>query len=567
MSPFSSIMNSILFHAGSMLGAAFRRNYIRKARNGKKTSEKTLLKIINSSKNTVYGKKYNFSDIHSIEDFQKNVPLSLYDDYREYIEETVKNGTQNLITGHRIIYFAATSGTTTAKKLIPQTTIAFPAYFKVICIYLNDLVKALRSRSVSDFNAKGFLVTEMSNSTKEDNDDVDIGMISFFCANGFKQFVPSFTQLPKEIIGSGEVNDKQYIKSRYAIQDPSLNYIGGIFTSSIADSINYIEDNHEMLIKDIEEGIIDPSIDISDSMRNKLQSKLKPDPKRANELRKIFTTDSDVPLISRIWNNMSYICSMGSADFEPFTKRILSMCKDDVVFSYGAYAASEALMACAVKTDDPSYLLLVDNAFFEFVPADKDVNEVDRPLLINEVEVGKLYEIIVTNKSGLYRYKIRDVVRIIGFEGETPYIEFAYRANFVTDLCGAHITGEHLAAGIKAIEYKYDLNALDFSIYANKDTRNPHIDLFIELDRDINQDIIEDLEKTFDDGMRGSSWDYDYYRKDDVIKLAKLLIVKKGTYTKYRNLKISQGFSTNQLKAVRLIDNEEKLEYFRNAIQ
>ena len=233
----------------------------------------------------------------------------------------------------------------------------------------------------------------------------------------------------------------------------------------------------------------------------------------------------------------------------------------------GAYAASEALMACAVKTDDPNYLLLVDNAFFEFIPVDKEAAEIDRPLLINEVEVGKLYEIIVTNKSGLYRYKIRDVVRIAGFEGETPYIEFVYRANFVTDLCGAHITGEHLAAGIKAIEDKFDLNALDFSIYADKDTRNPHLDLFIELDREVDPDMIIDLEKAFDDAMRKSSWDYEYCRKDNIIKLAKLLIVKKGTYTEYRNMKISQGFSTNQLKAVRLIDNEEKLKYFKNAVK
>ena len=567
MNPFSSLVNSILFHTGSMLGSAFRSNYISKARNGKRTSEKTLLRILKASKNTVYGKKHDFSNIHSIADFQENVPLSLYDDYREYIEETVKNGTQYLICGHKIIYFAATSGTTTAKKLIPQSTTSFPAYFKIICIYLNDLAKALRSRGVPSFNAKGFLVTEMSNSTKDDGDDADTGAISFFFANGLKLFIPSFTQLPKEIIGSGKINNKQYIKSRYAIQDPSLNYIGGIFTTAIADSINYIEDNHEMLIKDIEKGIIDPSIDISDSMRNKLESKLKPDPKRAEELKKIFSTESDVPLLSRIWKNMSYICSVGSADFEPFTKRILSLCKDDVVFSYGAYAASEALMACAVKTDDPSYLLLVDNALFEFIPVDKEATEIDRPLLINEVEVGKLYEIIVTNKSGLYRYKIRDVVRIAGFEGETPYIEFAYRANFVTDLCGAHITGEHLAAGIKAIEDKFDLNALDFSIYADKDTRNPHLDLFIELDREIDPDMIIDLEKTFDDAMRKSSWDYEYCRKDNIIKLAKLLIVKKGTYTEYRNMKISQGFSTNQLKAVRLIDNEEKLEYFRNAIK
>ena len=351
---------------------------------------------------------------------------------------------------------------------------------------------------------------------------------------------------------------------RYGLQAPDLNYIGGIFTSSIADSIHYIEDNYELLIKDIEEGVIDPSIDISKNLRNKLQAKLRPDPKRAAELREIFSTKSDTPLISRIWKNMSYICSVGSADFEPFTKFILSLCKKDVVFSYGAYASSEALMGCAVKTDDPSYLLLVDNVFFEFVPIDKDISDLDRPLLINEVEVGKLYELIITNRSGLYRYRIRDVVKIVGFEGDTPYIEFAYRANFVTDLCGAHINGEHLAAGIKAIEDKFGLIVLDFSIYANKDLKNPHIDLYIEFNREVGPNIIKKMEEAFDEGMKQSSLDYDNYREVGYIKLARLLPVRKGTYTKYRKMKISQGSSGNQLKALRVI-NDEMLDYFKSS--
>ena len=564
MKILASLYNSFLFHAGSLLGSIFRHDYINKARNGKKTSEKTLLKIINSSKNTVYGKKYNFSDIHSIEDYQKNVPFSLYEDYKEYIEETINNGTKDLITGHKIVYFAATSGTTTAKKLIPQTTAAFPGYFKLICIYLNDLVKALRSRGVSAFNARGFLETELSNSSKEGEDGVDTGVISNFWADVFKFFIPSFTQLPKEIISNEEANDKKYIKVRYGLQAPDLNYIGGIFTSSIADSIHYIEDNYELLIKDIEEGVIDPSIDISKNLRNKLQAKLRPDPKRAAELREIFSTKSDTPLISRIWKNMSYICSVGSADFEPFTKFILSLCKKDVVFSYGAYASSEALMACATKTDDPSYLLLVDNVFFEFVPVDMDINDLKRPLLINEVEVGKLYELVITNRSGLYRYRIREVVKIVGFEGETPYIEFAYRANFVTDLCGAHINGDHVVSGIKAVEDKCGMNALDFSIYANKDIKNPHIDLFIEFDHEVDPDLIKKMEEAFDEGMRHASLDYDVCREENFIKLARLLPVKKGTYTKYRKKQITQGASGNQLKALRVI-GDENLDYFRSA--
>ena len=65
----SSIINTIIFRSGSLLGLIFRKELIRKARKGKALSEKMLLKIIRKNKNTEYGKKYGFSDIHSIEDF------------------------------------------------------------------------------------------------------------------------------------------------------------------------------------------------------------------------------------------------------------------------------------------------------------------------------------------------------------------------------------------------------------------------------------------------------------------------------------------------------------------
>ena len=44
------------------------------------TNFKLLESIIDDNKNTEYGKKYNFSEIKTIEDYKKNVPLSKYDD-------------------------------------------------------------------------------------------------------------------------------------------------------------------------------------------------------------------------------------------------------------------------------------------------------------------------------------------------------------------------------------------------------------------------------------------------------------------------------------------------------
>lgn len=44
------------------------------------------MKLLNGNKDTEYGKKYDFANIHSVEDYQKKVPVVVYDDLAPYLE-------------------------------------------------------------------------------------------------------------------------------------------------------------------------------------------------------------------------------------------------------------------------------------------------------------------------------------------------------------------------------------------------------------------------------------------------------------------------------------------------
>ncbi len=58
--------------------------------------EEFLIDLVQTHSNTLYGKKYNFENIQSIQDFQKNVPLTQYSDYKEYIDLSMK-GEKNIL--------------------------------------------------------------------------------------------------------------------------------------------------------------------------------------------------------------------------------------------------------------------------------------------------------------------------------------------------------------------------------------------------------------------------------------------------------------------------------------
>jgi len=83
--------------------------------------EDFLLDLIEKNQNTVYGRKYNFASIQSVQDFQKQVPITQYAEYKDYIEQSMKGEKDILIKG-KIDRFAKTAGTTAGEsKYIPVT--------------------------------------------------------------------------------------------------------------------------------------------------------------------------------------------------------------------------------------------------------------------------------------------------------------------------------------------------------------------------------------------------------------------------------------------------------------
>ena len=70
---------------------------------------KLLNKILRQNQNTEYGINHHFSDIHTLEDFRRDVPISTYEDFAPYIER-IKNGENNILTKARVLGYSRTSG-------------------------------------------------------------------------------------------------------------------------------------------------------------------------------------------------------------------------------------------------------------------------------------------------------------------------------------------------------------------------------------------------------------------------------------------------------------------------
>ena len=105
--------------------------------------EELLMNLIQRSKNTVLGKKYEFSSINSYATFAERIPIATYEELQPLIERT-RQGEQNVFWEEPIKWFAKSSGTTNAKsKFIPVSNEALEdCHYKgskdLLCLYLNN---------------------------------------------------------------------------------------------------------------------------------------------------------------------------------------------------------------------------------------------------------------------------------------------------------------------------------------------------------------------------------------------------------------------------------------------
>ena len=549
------ITRYIILNVAAILGKYNFKTYIKNSKDAQKRNKKLILNIIKKNKNTEYGKKYDFKNIKTIEDYQIKIPFTTYSDYKQYINETANTGKQNLMTSFKIRYFANTSGTTGEVKRIPVTAESYNSFFKAGTIFTFQLKEEMKKNHLGRMNGKILNLSEMV--SKKTPGGIREGLISGYFASGLKTFLPIATCIPKEVLGNEDRINMKYIKARYALQESDIICINAVFMSAITDLMKYICENREMLIKDIETGTIDSSIVIPEDIRKKLERKLIPNKNRADEIREILKNDGEKELASNLWKRLSLIIAICTGEFSPYENKIREYINKNVAISYSMYASSEATIASSLYKENKDYMLLFDGGFYEFIP----IEDESKTLLMNELEIGKEYEIVITNLSGLYRYKIKDVIKVVGFEGDVPLIHFAYRKEQLINISALHLTMEHLEKIIKKLEKELDFKIVDYSVYQDTENVPSRILLFIETkdDKEMSNDTIQNA---FDNNISKAVPIFKSLIEHNNIDKSVVYIVKSGTYEKYRELKAKKASSVNQVKTVRLIKDEKTLKYF-----
>ena len=138
-------------------------------------------------------------------------------------------------------------------------------------------------------------------------------------------------------------------------------------------------------------------------------------PERAAELREVFKNGSDFRFVRKIWPDMQFISGVGGDGFSVYADTIRRQYADESVkFILGGVTSSEGLWSVPVELESEDASLVPGSAFMEFLPVDAG-DDFTKCVSIDKLEVGKVYELIITNLCGFYRYRMSDALLVTGF--------------------------------------------------------------------------------------------------------------------------------------------------------
>lgn len=530
-----------------------------------KMQETCVKRLMRKNKTTEYGRLHNFKDVKSIEDYQRIVPLSVYADYDDYVWR-MANGEKGLITNMYVRRFTESSGSTGKQKLVP---LSYWAEWVCQCFSFSApvgcAVKWFAKQGKTLPAQKGLLTAEIGCRKVKGG---TISCLSSIPLLNVSPIVEAFTTSPREVLfpEPGVDMDMHYMKLRFALPSKKISYLGTIFITTLESMFFYMEENWEMLCDDIEKGIINDKVNVPDHIREKYNKKLKPNPKRAEELRREFRKGFDEsPIIPRIWPNVGWMYGMGTGSLSFYQKKLRRYLGEDIPMHYLGYTATEAFMAIPLEFNSYEYVILPQNGFYEFRPIDQE--DYDNLLTIKDLEVGKEYEIILTNMSGFYRYRIQDVIKVTGYYNQSPKITFCYRLNQIANISGEKVSSmafDEIVANMS--EASGDLY-IGYSIYADRSTSPGHYKLFLELAEDISDEKKSTYNALFEEKLCQGNVSVEPLIKSGALGHPEVCFLRKGTYDDYREVLRKRGANLNQVKPIKVIDTDEKRDFFFNHVE
>lgn len=370
---------------------------------------------------TAFGKEHRFARIQSYDEFSRRVPLRHYEELVPWIKR-IRRGEPHVLTREPVTHLVPTSGSTSARKLIPFTRGLQREFNAGIGAWLCDLYRQMPGLAGGPAY---WSITPALQDTEAESAAVPIGFEAdtAYLGGAKKWLVDAVMAVPSALQRAASLDAFRYATLLSLLRCRELRLISVWHPSFLSLLLDALPAHWEELLDDVDRGGCRCSDMFPESDRRQLISN--PMPKRARELSTLNPLQPET-----LWPKLGLISCWGdgaAATALGELRRRFSRTR----FQAKGLLATEAFVTLPFGAYQP---LAINSHFFEFIDDEGQVH------LADHLREGGEYEVVITTAGGLWRYRLGDRVAVNGWVGRTPSLRFLGRAGNVSDRFGEKLS-------------------------------------------------------------------------------------------------------------------------------
>jgi hypothetical protein len=363
------------------------------------------------------------------------------------------------------------------------------------------------------------------------------------------EIVKNLYVLPYEVFEIKDYDTKYYCILRIAMEQ-NISTIAALNPSTILLLYQRIEKVKNRVIDDIRYGTLNPELNMRYDIRKKIESRLKPNPARADELMRLSKNRGELLAVD-FWPNLEIIVCWKAGSVGVYISHLKKCFGEHISIRDFGYLASEARVSIPMSDEGSGGILAITSNFCEFVPLEDTDKKEKTYLLPHQLEVGQEYYIILTTHGGLYRYNIDDIIKVTGFFNNTPIIEFKQKGSIVSSVTGEKIYESHINDAVSKAAEMIGANLQFFSAFVEWGVV-PRYAFLVEVINDLTREHKVVLLRNIETELVKINVEYELKRRSQRLGCPVLKIVPRGTFEEYRCKKIAEGSHDGQFKMPKL---------------
>ncbi|KAK5844042.1 indole-3-acetic acid-amido synthetase GH3.10-like [Gossypium arboreum] len=505
------------------------------------------------------------------------VPLVSHEDLEPFIQRIADGDTSPILTQHPITTLSLSSGTTEGR----QKFIPFTRHSSKTTLQIFRLAAAYRSR-VYPTRSKGRILEFIYSSKRfKTRGGLMAGTATthYFASEEFRikqEKTKLFTCSPHEVISNGDYKQTTYCHLLLGLFfQKEVECITSTFAYSIVQAFSSFEEQWEDICKDIKEGNVSSKITWP-KMRKAVLDIIEPNPILASRIEAICEglQGSDwFGLVPKLWPNAKYVYSIMTGSMQHYLKKLRHYCGSLPLVS-AEYGSTESWIGVnldpSLEPEKVTFAVMPTFSYFEFIPLYRqdqysgsgsvDFIE-DDPVPLSQVKVGQEYEIVLTTFTGLYRYRLGDVVEVSGFHNETPKLKFICRRKLLLVVNIDKNTEKDLQLVVEKgsqLLSKHRAELVDFTSHAKLTHQPGHYVIYWEIKGKVEERVLCECCREMDASFVDPG--YVVSRRTNSIGPLELCIVERGTFKRILDYFIGNGAALSQFKTPRCTNDRTLLK-------